>query len=331
MKKIHFYIFSLLLLASCVPAKQFQDEKARRENCERELNKAQIDLESQNIRNNELSQQLTLLQAEKRALIRDTTMLGNSFRNMQQQYDKINELYSQLLERNRELLAGSQLETSKLSTELFATQERLQKKEDELNQLAAELNKQKSQLDSFSESLKQKEKRIIELEEILSKQEKAVKDLRTKVANALLGFENNGLTIEIKNGKVYVSMDESLLFASGSWAVNAKGRDAIIRLAKVLETNTDVNVLIEGHTDNVPFRGSGMVRDNWDLSVMRATAIVKIIVENSNVSPKRLMAAGRSEYHPIDPANTPDARKKNRRTEVILTPKLDELFKMLEL
>jgi chemotaxis protein MotB len=172
--------------------------------------------------------------------------------------------------------------------------------------------------------------RVNELENILAEKERVVNDLRDKVATALFGFENNGLTIEIKNGKVYVSLDESLLFASGSWSVNAKGRDALIKLAKVLETNEDVNVLIEGHTDNVPFRGSGQVKDNWDLSVMRATAIVKIIVENSRVDPSRLLAAGRSEYHPVDNTNTAQGRAKNRRTEIILTPKLDELFQLLE-
>lgn len=329
-KTLILYII-ILMFVSCVPARQFQDEKTRRENCEKELNSANSELESTNIKNNELAQQLSSLRAEHAALVRDTTMTANTLRNLQQQYDKINELQSVLIERNRELLAGNQRETSKLSTELQLTQENLQRKEDELNKLERELNDQKRKLDDFSQTLTLKEKRINELENILSQQDKAVKDLRAKVSNALLGFENNGLTIEIKNGKVYVSLDESLLFASGSWSVNAKGRDAIIRLAKVLETNTDVNILIEGHTDNVPLRGSGLVRDNWDLSVMRATAIVKIIVENSSVDPKRLTAAGRSEYHPIDTANTPAARQKNRRTEIILTPKLDELFKILEI
>lgn len=332
MKPKFLFLFSaLLLLISCVPARQFQDEKSRRENCEKELNQAQTNLETTNIKNNELNQQLTSLRYEHSVLVRDTTMTANTLRNLQQQYDKISELQSVLIERNRELLAGNQKETSKLSTELQLTQESLQKKEDELNKLEKELNDQKGKLDAFSQTLNQKEKRINELENILSQQDKAVKDLRAKVSNALLGFENNGLTIEIKNGKVYVSLDESLLFASGSWSVNAKGRDAIIRLAKVMETNTEVNILIEGHTDNVPLRGSGLVKDNWDLSVLRATAIVKIIVENSSVDPKRLTAAGRSEYHPIDTENTAAARQKNRRTEIILTPKLDELFKILEI
>jgi chemotaxis protein MotB len=125
-------------------------------------------------------------------------------------------------------------------------------------------------------------------------------------------------------------MDESLLFASGSTIVEAKGVEALKKLAKVLEQNPDINVTIEGHTDDVPMVGKGEIKDNWDLSVMRATSIVKIITKNSNVDAKRLSAAGKGEFFPVNPAKTPEARKQNRRTEIILTPKLDELLKVLE-
>ncbi len=146
----------------------------------------------------------------------------------------------------------------------------------------------------------------------------------------MFGFEGKGLTITQKNGKVYVSMEENLLFASGSTIVEDKGIEALKKVAKVLEQNSEINILIEGHTDDVPMAGKGDIKDNWDLSVMRATSIVKIITKNSSVDPRRLTAAGRGEYFPVDPAKTTEARKKNRRTEIILTPKLDELFKVLE-
>ena len=139
-----------------------------------------------------------------------------------------------------------------------------------------------------------------------------------------------GKNKKVQNGKVYVSLEESLLFASGSYTVNSKGTDVLKKLAKVLEQNTDINVMVEGHTDNVPYKGSGDLKDNWDLSVKRATSVVKIIIENSSVKPERLIAAGRSEYIPLDNSNTAEARKKNRRTEIILTPKIDELLKILE-
>ncbi len=331
MKRVHLLIIAgLLIVSSCVPARQFQDEKERRERAEKQYQDLLSTYDNLKISNQELEEALTILKKEHAAIVRDTTLTNNTLRNLQSQYDKINELYQVLLEKNRDLLQGNIAETEKISTELRLTQERLQKKEDELRLLESQLNTKKAELDEMARSLALKEQRVNELENILAEKEKVVNDLRDKVASALFGFENNGLTIEIRNGKVYVSLDESLLFASGSWSVNAKGRDALIKLAKVLETNTDVNILIEGHTDNVPFRGSGQVKDNWDLSVMRATAIVKIIVENSSVEPSRFMAAGRSEYHPVDNSNTTTGRAKNRRTEIILTPKLDELFQLLE-
>jgi len=126
-----------------------------------------------------------------------------------------------------------------------------------------------------------------------------------------------------------VSLDESLLFASGSYDVGSKGTDVLKKLAKVLETNTDINIVVEGHTDNVPLKSKGDIQDNWDLSVKRATSVVKIITNNSKTNPKRLTAAGRGEYLPLDLSNTVEGRKKNRRIEVILTPKLDELFELL--
>jgi chemotaxis protein MotB len=171
---------------------------------------------------------------------------------------------------------------------------------------------------------------VNELEDILKKKDQAAQELRKKLSDALVGFENKGLTITQKNGKVYVSMDESLLFASGKTNVQPKGVEALKNLAKVLEQNTDINVMVEGHTDDVAMNGTGEIKDNWDLSVMRATSVTKIILGAAKIDAKRISAAGRGEFFPLDPAKTAEARKKNRRTEIILTPKLDELLKVLE-
>ncbi len=153
-----------------------------------------------------------------------------------------------------------------------------------------------------------------------------VNALKKAVSDALVGFENNGLTVTKKNGKVYVSMEEKLLFASGSTVVDSKGEGALKEIAKVLEKNADINVLIEGHTDNVPISG-GAIKDNWDLSVLRATSVVRILTKHADIDPTRLTPAGRGPYLPVDNANSTDARRKNRRIEIILSPKLDELFK----
>lgn len=323
-------LIGVSLFSSCVPARQFQDEKAKREKCEADLLAMQADFDRMKAENTDYAERVARYDKQIAILEKDTTMTGVSLRKMTSEYDKLNSLYELLLKKNQELLSMNAMETQNLSTELQLTQEKLNLKEQELLKLENELNLKKQNLDALQLQLIEKERRILELEAILNAKDSTVQALKDKLSAALVGFENNGLTIVKKNGKVYVSMDESLLFASGSWAVNAKGKDALIRLAKVLEANPDVNIMIEGHTDNLAYKGSGQVKDNWDLSVMRATAVAKIILDNSSVAPSRLIAAGRSEYVPVDSSNTAEARSRNRRTEIILTPKLDELLKILE-
>lgn len=164
----------------------------------------------------------------------------------------------------------------------------------------------------------------------LKQQEEAMAQLRHKLESALLGFRDKGLSVEVRNGKVYVTLQESLLFKSGKWDVNDEGQNAIKEIAKVLETNLDIDILVEGHTDNVPFRGSGQVKDNWDLSVMRATSIVKHILENKGVNGDRLTAAGRADFDPVASNDTPEGRAKNRRTDIILSPKLDLIYELIK-
>jgi chemotaxis protein MotB len=170
------------------------------------------------------------------------------------------------------------------------------------------------------------------LESIIGRSDSTVSALRKAVSDALLGFENKGLTIQQKGSRVYVSMDEQLLFASGSTIVEKKGEEALRKLSDVLAQNNDINVTVEGHTDDIPINGvlASGARDNWELSVLRATSVVKIILKGSTIDPNRITACGKGPYQPIDPAKTAEARKKNRRTEIILTPKLDALLNVLE-
>ena len=228
-------------------------------------------------------------------------------------------------------MEGQEIEANRILRRLKETQEDLQRREDELRRASAQMDEKERNLNQLMSELEQKEQRVTELEKILARQDSTVQALRRTVSNALLGFEGQGLTVEIKNGKVYVSLEESLLFATGSTNVDTRGVNALRQLAKVLENNPEINVLIEGHTDDVPFRPGSSIKDNWDLSVLRATAIVRILLQNADIDPQRLTAAGRGEHMPIDPANTPEARKKNRRTEIILTPQLDDLFQIIEL
>lgn len=176
--------------------------------------------------------------------------------------------------------------------------------------------------------LEAEQKRLMDLQKLLNQQRQAVENLRQKMATALVGFNSNELSVFTKNGKVYVSMQESLLFPSGSADVNPKGKEALATLAQVLNNNQDINVVVEGHTDSIPIRIK--FQDNWELSVARATSIVRILTDTYNVDPTRVTASGRSYFEPVDTNSTPEGRQRNRRTEIILAPKLDQLMQLLE-
>jgi chemotaxis protein MotB len=323
-------LLALTLLNACVPERKLEETKTKLSTCEKslaELKKSSMENEAKLA---ELKDKEALNEKKINALRLDTTLSGTSLRSMISKYDKLDALNGQLMDRLNKLMSGSERDNAKLSGDLQMTTEQLLKKQDELKLLEIALNKQKADLDNLNVELKKREARVNELEDILKKKDQAAADLRKKLSDALVGFENKGLTITQRNGKVYVSLDESLLFASGKTNVEAKGVEALKNVATVLEQNPDINVMVEGHTDDVAMRGSGEIKDNWDLSVMRATSVTKILLNNAKIEPRRIISAGRGEFVPLDNAKTPEARKKNRRTEIILTPKLDELLKVLE-
>ncbi len=185
-----------------------------------------------------------------------------------------------------------------------------------------------SQLNQSKEELAAQQVHLMQLQALMDQQKKAIEDIRKKMSDALVGFNSKELTVAIKNGKVYVSLQESLLFPSGSATVNPKGIQALGKLAAVLNVNPDINVDIEGHTDSIPIRSS-LYPDNWALSTARAVSIVRVLVKNYQVDPVRLVASGQSQYDPVESNSTPQGRTQNRRTDIILSPKLDELYKLL--
>jgi len=319
----------VVLLSSCITPLKHEEVKSKLAACETEMATLKKSVQENDARVAEMKEQLGKDQKFLDGLRRDTTIMGSNLRNLNSKYDKLNTVNEQLMDRYNRLLSGAEKDNAKLSSNLQMTQEELLKKQDELKALEVQLNKQKTNRDELGTELKKREARVNELEDILKKKDQAVAELRKKLSDALVGFEGKGLTITQKNGKVYVSMDENLLFASGKTNVEAKGVEALKNVARVLEQNPDINVMVEGHTDDVPMKGSGEIKDNWDLSVMRATSVTKILLSNAKIDALRITAAGRGEFFPLDNAKTPDARKKNRRTELILTPKLDELLKVL--
>jgi chemotaxis protein MotB len=214
----------------------------------------------------------------------------------------------------------------------------LQKKYDDLiNESLSQTDRLNRALTSKSEELDAKEKLLIdrektldEMNKVIARQDSITKRLNTILRNALLGFNSDELSVEIKNGKVYVSMSDKLLFKSGSSAVEAKGKEALKLLGGVLDKNFDIDILVEGHTDNVPIKTS-VYKDNWDLSVARATSIVRILVGDYKIAPTRMTASGKGEFFPKADNATAEGRARNRRTEIILSPKLDELMKLLSI
>jgi chemotaxis protein MotB len=329
--KQHFTLYLLIFatLISCVPAKKYEELKAKQQSC-RDANAAlksvNQDLEE---KNNELTASINSLQKQLADMKSEVETKRIDLEKALANYNNLKKSHDLLTAYNNNQSSKNKTATEKLMTQLQKTQEDLQSQEDALRALETSLLAKETDLKKLTADLEAREKRVNELEAMINKKDELLSALKKKVKEALLGFENNGLTIEQKNGKVYVSLDESLLFASGSYDVGSKGAGVLKKLAKVLETSTDIDVVVEGHTDNVPLKGSGDIKDNWDLSVKRATSVVKIITNNSKTNPKRLTAAGRGEYLPLDLSNTAEGRKKNRRIEVILTPKLDELFKLL--
>ena len=317
MKKIVVGIATLCLMSSCVSKKIYTDLENKYTDLKKE-NRVLAD-ENEDLHktatqliedNKSLKDELDKLKSLKDKLQADCTATSNNLKTLQDSYAALEknsgEALQSNLNKNRELLA-----------QLEAKEKAMAAEQDRLNKLNAELASNT--------------KRLNELESMIAAKDAAMKKLKESLSKALNAFEGKGLTVEQKNGKVYVSMENKLLFQTGSWAVGSEGRKAVVEVGKVLAQNPEISVLIEGHTDNDKILGSigGGVENNWDLSTKRATAIVTILGENTGIKKQNLTAAGRGEFAPIMSNDTPEGKAKNRRIEIILTPKLDEISKML--
>lgn len=304
-----------LTLASCVSKKVYNELESKYSALKKE--------------NRKLADEIDALKQEKAALETQSLSLGEEIDRLTAERNKLrNDLASN--EKNLQTLQASYKALEKNSDE--ALQANMNKNRELLAQLDAKeraLAAEQARLDKLRSELEYSSKRLDELERMIAAKDASMKKLRETLSKALNSFEGKGLTVQQKDGKVYVSMENKLLFNSGSWAVGAEGRRAVVEVGKVLAANPDISVLIEGHTDDDAYQGSGPIADNWDLSTKRATAIVAILSENKGINRQNLTAAGRSEYAPVASNNNAENKAKNRRIEIILTPKLDEISKML--
>lgn len=225
-------------------------------------------------------------------------------------------------------------EVSKLKKDTTLMAEELRDLQNNYNEMDASYKKLKnnssSEITKLSGDLAAREKRLKEVEEVLRKRDEATNALKEKLQQALLGFTKSGLTVEIKDGKVYVSLTDKLLFPSGSIIIDEKGKQALTQLANVLKQQPEINIAVEGHTDNQKINNLGQIKDNWDLSVLRATSVVRYLTEIGKVESVRMTATGKGEFQPLGTNANADGRSKNRRIEIVLSPKLDELYNLIK-
>jgi chemotaxis protein MotB len=297
------------LSTSCVSKKIYNDLERRYadlkkenrsisdENAELLKSKSQLELEKE-----ALNKELAKIKLEREKLLAENSVLNKKI-------DNLKDSFSALEKNSNESLKTNMTKNRELLDQLEAKEKALELEQEKLNKNA---------------------QRLKELEALIAAKEASMRKLKETLSKALNSFEGKGLTVEQKNGKVYVSMENKLLFKSGSWAVGTEGKTAVVAVGKVLGDNPDIAVLIEGHTDDDPFGGSGPIADNWDLSTKRATAIVAILSENKAVKKQNLTAAGRGEFSPLASNATAEGKAKNRRIEIILTPRLDEIAEMLK-
>ncbi len=323
-------VLGILMATACVPPTKFKTLEQQNTDCRQEREKLKTDNDKITAENREIKSSLEIARQELQKTKTDNIACREELAALQQQHNRISKDYDDLQKAQQALLKGSEEEIRRLMSDLQGSQQDLEQKEMELNKLSVTLDEKKKNMEQIEAELNQRNARLAELENVLMEQETAMKTLKKSVSEALTGFENQGLTVSQRNGKVYVSLEEKLLFPSGSTTVDSRGITALKKLAGVLEKNPDISIMIEGHTDDVPVIPGSSFADNWDLSVLRATSIVRILLQGSSISPKRLTASGRGEFFPVDPAKTAEARQKNRRTEIILSPRLDELYRLIE-
>lgn len=316
------FLFILLMLGfvSCVSNKKYNDLQASKTILQKEYDDLRATLQEKRILGDSLRHTETRLREVNNNLLD----LKARYESLLQNSKDLNSRYDQLLKQNNDLVNTSSTEKQSLSEQLAARQRDVELKERQLNELEAALKARESNLAQLNTSLSDQQKKVDDLNAMIKAKDAVMTQLRTRLNDALRGFSASDLSVREENGRVYVSLSQNLLFPKGSDQIDAKGVDALKKLAVVLNNNADIEINVEGHTD-----ADGTAERNWDLSVSRATTIVKVLTD-SKVDPKRITASGRALYHPVAPNDVEPNKAKNRRTEIILSPKLDELYELIK-
>lgn len=308
----------VMVLSGCVTTQQYEALQMQMDEAESENANLRLARQDAQVSSRELEGQVMRLSAENEALAEEANTQGNEAKRLREEVIRLTELNDALTDQSSGRLSDIAEENRQLLKDVGEIREELQTREDRLNRLEKDLNEKSALLAARS-------LRVEELESLLESRERAAEALRARLSEALLGFQGNGLNVEQRNGKVYVSMEAELLFPSGSASIDPRGIEALEGLAAVIAEQADLEIVVEGHTDTDQLRSASIPRDNWELSVLRATAVVNILLENTKVDPSMLSASGRSEFHPVDVSE----KAKNRRIEVILAPNLDSLYELI--
>ena len=319
----------LVTLSSCVTPKIHNALHTEYNNAKLQIVKKNKENISLSEKVEELEGKISTIRKQLDSMRNDSIQNGKALSNLQNSYDELSSTYDLLASKNSRNMAEKAKETKELLKQLGEIQNSLLTKEDDLNNLSNSLAEKQLALEKAQEELEERSARVAELEYIINKKDSMVTTLKQRISKALIGLEGEGLTVVQKNGKVYISLEEDLLFASGKYQVGTAGISALNKLSAALADQKDLEILVEGHTDSIPI-SKGTLKDNWDLSVLRSTAVVKALMKNANLNPMQLTAAGRGEHMPFTSNATPEGRAANRRIEIILAPNLDDLFDLLE-
>ncbi len=309
----------LSLVSACVPTKKFNEAEKESTAYKRQRDSLNRILDKKRYLEYDVKRLEANLEKEKTARVE----LEERYQSINVNNQDLLNRYNQLLAQNKALLATTSTEKQSLTEELAAKQLELDRKARDLADAEANLQAKEDRFSSVSDQFDEYERQVKELQALLSEKDAKLLGLRQSVNQALLGFSDSDLSVSEKNGKIYVSLSQNLLFASGSDKIDWKGKKAIIQLAEVLRDNNDIQINVEGHTDS-----DGSADRNWDLSTSRATAVVKVLT-GQGVDPKRVTASGRGLYDPVAPNSSKDNKARNRRTEIILSPNLDQLYKVI--
>ncbi len=322
MRLSYLLILPVFFILSCVSQKKYDDLLKEKVGLTAEQATLQGKLDDANKDLAELNAANERTQAKNKTLEEQMAEMKDKNGQLQALFDELETTNNRLKEDYKKLLESSTAKSSELSKSLA-------EKEKALLDLEQNLLENQKKMDTLLVDLQARERKVQELQNIIQRKDSAVQAMKNSVSQALLAFEGSDLNVEVKNGKVYVSLASKLLFKTGSVQVDSKGEDAISKLGSVVKDQTDFEIMVEGHTDDVPIsKSSKYLQDNWDLSVLRATAVTRIL-RKSGVQPERITASGRGPFHPVDTGKTPEAKQKNRRTEIILTPNLDELYEVI--